>query len=204
MIQFFKINRIKMVRLCVCDDRGSALVACMLVLVVLSTLGVIAVQTSVTETKIAANEQFWEEDFNISEGGAAIEGGKIGFAGPLTGAQWYEISDPSLLNQLLLPPNNSSYDPGGDIDDGNFPDDFLSLPDTERTVTTRMWPHQNIRQDALDDQFDYAYLVTYLGTSEKMLKSYDAGKFAAYQFRINGVKQSAIELGGIKIGVKPM
>ncbi len=186
-----------------CDERGSALVACLLVLVVLTTLGILAVQTSVTETKIAANEQRWEEDFNLSEGGAEIEASHVGFA--RGGAfSWYEISDPDNLNQLLVPPDSDTYDPGDDIVTGSFPDDFLTLPSSDQTTDTRYWPRQNLRQDNTDDLFDYAYLVTYLGASEKGLKGYDAGTFAAYQFRINGAKIVAIELGGIKIGVKQM
>lgn len=186
------------------DEKGSALVACLLVLVVLTTLGVLAVQTSVTETKIATNEQRWVEDFNISEGGAGVEGASVGFAGA-AGFTWYEISNPDLLDQILVPPTSDTYDPGDDIiTGGSFPSDFNSLPTYDQKTSTTVWPHANLTQDNADNLFDYAYLVTYLGTSEKGLKGYDAATFAAYQFRINSAKQVVIELGGIKIGVKPL
>ena len=184
------------------NEKGSALVVCMLVLAVLTTLGVMAVRTSVTETRIAANEQRWEEDFNISEGGADIEASNVGYA--RSGAfEWYAISNPDLLNQILVPPDAADYDPGNDIASaGTFPDYFEGLSSDQQKTDSKFWPHQNLSRDTADNTYDYAYLVTYLGTSEKGLKGYDASTFAAYQFRINSVKQAAIELGGIKIGVK--
>ena len=185
------------------NQKGSALVVCLLVLMVLTTLGVWSMQTSVVETKIATNEQRWEEDFHISEGGAGIEAGNIGYARPGVNDH-YEISDPDVLDQRLVPPDAASYDPGNDITVGGaFPGDFLALPVDEQGFRSTHWPHQNLLQDLADNQHDYAYLVTYLGTSAKGIKGYDANQFAAYQFRINTDAQVEIEMGGIKIGVKP-
>lgn len=187
---------------CPFDEKGSALVACLLVLVVLTTLGILALQTSVTESKIATNEQRWVEDFNTSEGGAGIEGSKVGFSGTI-GFNWYEISNPDLINLILVPPTSADYDPGNDITvGGNFPDDFFSQPTYDQKTKTTVWPTGNLGQDNADNLYDYSYLVTYLGTSDKGLKGYDAATFAAYQFRINSAKKVVIELGGIKIGVK--
>lgn len=186
------------------DERGSALVVCLLVLMVLTTLGIWSMQTSVVETQIAANEQRWEEKFNLSEGAAGREAGNVGYARP--GANdFYEISDPNNLNQHLVPPDAAAYDPGNDITVGGaFPGTFDALPDDEKVTRSTHWPHQNLLQDVLDNRFDYAYLVTYLGTSEKGIKGYDANQFAAFQFRINTEAQVEIEMGGIKIGVKQM
>lgn len=185
------------------DQNGSALLACVAVLVVLTTLGILAIQTSITETKISANEQRWEQDFNIAEGGAGMEASHVGFA--REGAfEWYQIVDPDAYNQLIVPPDSASYDPGGDLEvTGNFPDDFLAtLPDG--ISKRRMWPRQNIRLDTADDDLDYAYLVTYLGTSEKGVKGSNAAGFSFYQFRFNSARQVGveIELGGVKIGPK--
>ncbi|KJS30659.1 MAG: hypothetical protein VR64_15770 [Desulfatitalea sp. BRH_c12] len=183
------------------DESGSALIVCLLVLVVLTTLGIMAAQTSVTEIKISGNEQQWIEDLNTSEGGAQINASKVGFA--RTGAyEWYEIANPEQFDQILVPPS-ADYDPGGDIKiSGTFPKAFNDLTRDEQVVDKRYWPHENLLQDATDDRFDYAYLVTYLGASDKALKGYNAGSVAAYKFRVNGVKQVAIELGGMKIGLK--
>ena len=188
----------------IANEKGSALVVCLLVLVTLTTLGIWSMQTSTVETKIATNEQRWEEDFNLSEGGAGVEAANVGYARPGV-SDWFEISDPDQLNQHLVPPTGATYDPGNDITvGGSFPNDFNALPADQRTTMPEFWPHQNLLQDPVDDRYDYAYLVTYLGTSAKGLKGYDAGQFAAYQFRINADTQVDIEMGGIKIGVKPM
>lgn len=184
------------------NEKGSALIICMMIIVVLSTIGIMAVQTSTVETRIAANEQRFEEDFNLSEGGAVVEAADVGHATP-TNNPWYEISDPDLLNQPLVPPSSADYDPGSDITvGGSFPGDFEALPFDQQTTDKRYWPHGNLIQDPADNVFDYAYLVTYLGASTKGIKGYDASKFAAYQFRINGATQIEVEFGGLKIGPK--
>ena len=185
------------------DERGSTMVVCLLIVVVLTTVGVLALQTSVTETKITANEQRWQEDFQISEGATIVEAGKVGFAGPGFW-QWYEIANPDLINKFLLPPNDTSYDPGDDITVGSsFPDDFEALPTAQQVADHRYWPHENILQDSADNEFDYAYLVTFLGASNSPgVKGYDAGSNTIYEFRINSRRTVDIELGGIKLGPK--
>jgi len=179
------------------NEKGSVLVVATLVLFVLSLLGMFALNTTDVEINIAANQQNWEKSFNVSEGGAKLEGTKVGFA--RTGVNdWYEISDPGEFNQFLIPPGTtpgSTYDPGSDMTE-TIPNNF----DATDADDYKLWPHQNIMNDPADDIYDYAYLVTYL-FPDVPPKGYDATNFAGYKFRINGEKKVVIELGGIKVGV---
>lgn len=180
------------------NEKGSILVIAMLVIFVLSLLGTFALNTTDVEIHIAANQQRWEEDFNVSEGSAKLEGSKVGYA--RTGNnEWYQISDPSLLNQFLVPPGTtpgSFFDPGSDMTE-NIPANF----DSTAADDYKLWPRQNIMDDAADDVYDYAYLVTYL-FPDLPPKGYDATSFSGYKFRITGEKKVVVELGGIKVGVK--
>ncbi len=180
---------------CFGNEKGLALISAILALLILTALGILAVSTSVIEIQIAGNQQQWEEDFNISEGGTEVEATHVGYArSGISGFSWYEISDPSVFNQNLLPPQ-AAYDPYTDITiAGNFPNDFDA-------GNPKSWPHHNLMQDATDNKHDYAYLVTYL-YPDSPPKGYDASTFSGYKFRINGEKQVEIELGGTKVGVK--
>ena len=62
------------------NEKGSVLVVATLVLFVLSLLGMFALNTTDVEINIAANQQNWEKSFNVSEGGAKLEGTKVGYA----------------------------------------------------------------------------------------------------------------------------
>lgn len=183
---------------CFNNEKGFALISAVLALLVVTLLGILAINTSVMEIKIAGNQQQWEESFNLGEGGAEVEATHVGYArSGVGGFDWYEISDPSILGQYLLP-HQASYDPYNDMTTtDNFPSDF----DASKAVNSNNWPHQNLMQDANDDKYDYAYLVTYL-YPDAPPKGYDASTFSGYKFRINGEKQVIIELGGIKVGVK--
>jgi len=180
------------------NEKGSILVIAMLVLCVLGLLGTFALNTTDFEINIAANQQNWEKDFNVSEGAANMEGTKVGYA--RTGVNdWYEISDPETFNQYLVPPGTtpgSSYDPGSDMTKA-IPASF----DDAAAADYTLWPHQNLLENTADDTFDYAYLVTYL-FPDVPPKGYDSSNFSGYKFRINGEKKISIELGGIKVGVK--
>jgi len=180
------------------DDKGSVLVVAVLVLFVVSLLGTFALNTTNHEIKIASNQQNWEKDFNVSEGGAKLEGTKIGYT--RTGVNdWYEISDPETFNQYLVPPGTtagSSYDPGSDMT-ATIPGTF----DGTSAGFYNQWPHENILQDIGDNLYDYSYLVTYL-FPDVPPKGYDSTTFSGYKFRINGEKTIIIEVGGIKVGVK--
>lgn len=178
------------------SQQGSILAIAMFCLLVLSVLGTFALNTADYEMNIAANQQRWEENFNLSEGGASKEGSGVGYAGVNNSNPWYEISDPETYNTPLFPSTLANYDPSGNDMPvaGTFPNDFnLAVPDT--------WPRQNLLSDITDDKYDYSYLVTYL-YPDVPPKGTDATKFSSYKFRINGKRQVVIELGGEKIGVK--
>ncbi len=182
--------------LLVTNQKGSMLVIAMFCLLILSILGAFALNTSDYEINIAGNQQQWEKNFNISESGATLEGSHVGYAGVNGLNTWYEISDPNIYNLALYPTTLADYDPSGsDIPvTGTFPDDF----DADADDT---WPRQNLMSDQTDDDFDYAYLVTYL-YPDAAPKGWNATKFSAYKFRINGQRQVIIEMGGQKVGVK--
>jgi hypothetical protein len=180
------------------NEKGSILVVATLVLFILSFLGIFALNTTDVEINIAANQHNWDKSFNVSEGGAKLEGTKVGFARPGVN-DWYEISDPGTLNQFLVPPGTtpgSSYDPGSDMTE-TIPGTF----DNAAADDYKLWPCQNIMDDITDNVYDYAYLVTYL-FPDTPPKGYDSTNFSGYKFRINGEKKVIIELGGIKVGVK--
>jgi hypothetical protein len=178
------------------NENGSILLIAMMLLFILSLLGTFALNTTEFEIKIAANQQNWEKDFNISEGSAKLEATKVGYA--RTGVnEWYEISDPDTFNQYLVPPD-ANFDPGSDMDPTkSIPATFDDAAADDYTL----WPRENMIQDPADNLYDYAYLVTYLFPSLPP-KGYDSSTFSGYKFRINGERKVIIELGGIKVGVK--
>lgn len=178
------------------SQNGSILAIAMFCLLLLSILGTFALNTADYEINIAGNQQQWEKNFNIAEGASAMEGSHIGYAGVNGLYPWYEIIDPQIHNLVLNPPTLSDYDPSGsDMPaSGTFPDDFdADKPDT--------WPRQNLLSNTNDDDYDYAYLVTYL-YPDAAPKGWNATKFSSYKFRINGQRQVIIEMGGQKVGVK--
>ena len=177
-------------------QKGSILAIAMFCLLILSILGTFALKTSDYEINIAGNQQKWEKNFNTSESGASLEGSRIGYAGVNGLNTWYEISDPKIYNLTLYPSTSTDYDPSGsDMPvTGTFPDDF-NANDNDT------WPRQNLMSDTSDDNFDYAYLVTYL-YPDAAPKGWNATKFSSYKFRINGQRQVIIEMGGQKVGVK--
>ncbi|MBT6338865.1 MAG: hypothetical protein HOJ48_06165 [Desulfobacula sp.] len=178
------------------SQKGSILVIAMFCLLILSILGIFALNTSDYEINIAGNQQLWGKNFNTSESGASLEGSRIGYAGVNGLNTWYEISDPNIYNRALYPSTSTDYDPSGsDMPvTGTFPDDFNSTDNDT-------WPRQNLMSDTSDDNFDYAYLVTYL-YPDAAPKGWNAIKFSSYKFRINGHRQVIIEMGGQKVGVK--
>ena len=141
------------------NEKGSILIVATLILFVLSFLGLFALNTTDVEINIASNQQIFEQNFNISEGGAKLEGTKVGYT--RTGVNdWYEISDPGLFDQFLVPPGTipgDPYDPGSDMTKP-IPANFDSIAADDY----KLWPHQNIMNDPADSVYDYAYLVTYL------------------------------------------
>ncbi len=190
-----KIRRNKIVT----GEDGFALVFALVMLVVITLLGVWALNTSTLEIMISGNRQVFEENFNVAEGGAMAECGKLGYAGTAS-FPWYMVNDPSVLNQRLAPGFGSgTYDPGGDLTPANTPATIAAIT----PGNSSNWPMENLLHNytAGDTQMDYSYLVTYLNPDTPP-KGYDAATFSSYKFRINGHKNTDVEVGGMKVGVK--
>lgn len=184
----------------VCSSQdGSVLAIAIFCLFVLSIFGTFALNTADFEMNIASNQQQREQNFNTSEGGVYREGFHVGFAGVSGNWTWFEISDPNTPNQFLLPTGTtpgSQYDPGSDMTQA-IPTTFTDTQAQQYEV----WPRENLMSDTTDDKYDYSYLVTYLSPGVTP-PGYNANKFSAYKFRLNGQRQVVIEIGGMKIGVK--
>lgn len=180
------------------NEEGFTLILSLMVLVLLSLMGMWALNTSDIEIGISGNEQRYQENFNIAEGGTYLEASAIGFASN----PYYAITDPSNFNLKLGPnPSDDDYDPGDDMDAtvlGNL--STLSAVDATKPEE---WPHQNLlrRTSASDNRADYSYLVTYM-YPDVPPKGYDADSFSAYKFKINGARNTEIEIGGVKVGPK--
>ncbi len=192
-------------------ESGFVLVLALVVLLLISLLGIWALQTSTSELQIAGGSQQVEKQFNTIEGAAYSEAGKVGFA-----QVFYQIADPYDFFQLIIPPT--------DTDDPNNPGDFDPGGDTATTrvaiaaqangysgamVPVATWPWQNMLTNydnapVNTDEFDYRYLTTYLHIDTAPI-GYDATLFGAYKFRIQTAaprRPITVELGGTKIGPK--
>ena len=174
-------------------ESGFVLVLSLVVLLMLSLFGAWALQTSTFELKVADGEQQIENQFNIVEGAAYAEAGKVGFFQK----DFYKITNPSLLNQLLIPITDADFDPGSDTSKT-----LAGILATDPTT----WPWDNLLRDytspSTANAFDYRYLVTYRYPSTPPI-GYDASMFSGYKFRIQGnAALVVVELGGNKVGVK--
>lgn len=181
------------------NEEGFTLILGLMVLVLLSLMGMWALNTSDIEIGISGNEQRYQENFNIAEGGIYLEASAIGFASN----PHYAITDTSNFNLKLGPDPSvtADYDPGNDMDltvRGNL--STLSAVDATKPEE---WPHQNLLRSTSpsDNRFDYSYLVTYM-YHDVPPKGYDADSFSAYKFKINGARNTEIEIGGVKVGPK--
>lgn len=176
------------------SEAGFVLVAAMVVLLALTMFGIWAIRTSTLELDIAGSTQRAEKQFNVAEGAVAVEAGNLGFATET----YYEVADPTQMNQPLVPQTEAEFDPGGDT---------AAAPAGVSPTDPATWPMQNLLQDDADDEFDYRYLVTYL-YPDAPPKGYDASSFSGYKFRVEGqgmegsMGSLVIEVGGIKVGVK--
>ena len=192
-------------------ESGFVLVLSLVVLLMLSLFGAWALQTSTFELKVAGGEQQVENQFNIVEGAAYAEAGKVGFFQK----DFYKITNPSLFNQPLIPMTDVLFNPGTDA---NVPlVANLPVPPTPPALIAYLgsfpdrWPCDNLLRDrnnpstanAIEyNAFDYRYLVTYRYPSSPPI-GYDASMFSGYKFRIQGnAALVVIELGGNKVGVK--
>lgn len=172
-------------------ESGFVLVLSIVVLLVLSLLGIWALNTSDFELKVAGSSQQVERQFNLAEGAAYSEAGKVGFFLQ----PFYLLPDPSLSNwgMLLIPTTEADFDPGNDT--------ATTVAGIDAVVPAT-WPWQNLVNDntASANAFDYRYLVTYLGFENAMGSS--AEYFSAYNFRVQGAAPLVVELGGTKLGPK--
>jgi hypothetical protein len=171
-------------------ESGFVLVLALVVLLVLTMFGIWALNTSDYELKVAGGSQQVERQFNLAEGGAYSEAGKVGFFLQ----PFYMLPDPSLSNWgMLLVPTDADFDPGNDTTT------TVAGVDAADPAT---WPWQNLVNDtaAAANGFDYRYLVTYLGFENVMGNSADY--FSGYNFQVQGAAPLVVELGGTKLGPK--
>lgn len=182
-------------------ESGFVLVLAMVILLLVTLLGIWGLRTSTSELDVAGVSQQVERQFNVSEGGAYSEAGKVGF-----GLQpFYLISNPSILNQILTPTTEATFDPGNDT--------ATTLAGiTAANVTT--WPWENLwplqlpivdeKNLPIHNELDYRYLTTYLYPDTAPM-GYDPTAFSGYKFRIQSgaaVVPVVVELGGTKVGVR--
>ena len=90
-------------------ESGFVLILAMVILLMVSLLGLWALQTSTSELQVAGGSQQVEQQFNITEGAAYTEAGKVGFS-----LSFYQISDPNDFFQLIIPSSDAEFDPGND------------------------------------------------------------------------------------------
>lgn len=192
-----------------CDtgESGFVLVLAMVILLLLTLIGIWGLRTSTSELDVAGGSQRAEIQFNVSEGGAYSEAGKVGFGfQPGLGAHpFYLISNPSIFNQVLTPTTDALFDPGNDTAT------LLANIDRQDVSTwpwENLWPllppladHKNL---PVHNELDYRYLTTYLYPDTAPM-GYDPSFFSGYKFRIQSgaaVVPVVVELGGTKVGVK--
>jgi hypothetical protein len=186
-------------------ESGFALVLSMVVLLVLTLLGIWALNTSTFELKVAGSLQQVERQFNIVEGAANTEAVNVGFVA----RPFYQIFDPTRTNQILTPDTQITFNPGSDNGaDGNvFP--YPGPPPAIKEADPATWPWENLLRDhsnpSPNNEFDYRYLTTYLYEEDRAFIGYSASDFSAYKHRIQGsavIVPSIVELGGVKMGPK--
>lgn len=175
----------------VANEKGFVLIFSMVMLIVITLLGVWALNTSTTEVLVASNEQEFEKSFQISEGGVFSEGGKVGYSKK----GWYSVSNPNNLNKILTPSTSTDFDPGQDLSSAN--------PNGVKAADPATWPLENLigNYSSGNKEMDYSYMVTYLKPDQPP-KGTDATKYTGYKFRLNGNQQVDVEAGGIKVGPK--
>ncbi|MDR3629096.1 MAG: pilus assembly PilX N-terminal domain-containing protein [Desulfocapsaceae bacterium] len=178
-------------------EDGFVLVFALVMLVVVTMLGLWSLNTSIHENWSAGNEQAYEQQFNIAEGGIHVEGAKIGSAL----VSWYALPDPDTPDQLLVPPLQTPlYDPHGSLSPADYPHSIADILPGDAA----RWPRGNLLGESAPEasEMEYAYLVTYLGADQKNTKGYGAESLTGYAFRINSHCETDIEVGARKIGIR--
>lgn len=186
-------------------ESGFVLILAMVMLLLISSIGIWALRTSDSELQVAGNAQQVETQFNVTEGGAYAESLKVGFFIQ----PFYQISNPNLPNQLLIP--LTDLDTGtGDFDPGaKTTATLVKLQEykddpTKGLAPVDTWPWENLQPDYANNDLDYRYLVTYLHSDTAPI-GYDANSFAGYKFKIMSSAAQlplTVEVGGTKIGPK--
>ena len=166
-------------------ELGFVLVTTLSILLIISLLGAWALNTSIFELKVAGGLLRFERQFNVAEGAVNTEAAKVGFFLP----PYSTFPDLSDFGKLWVPPT-------ADFDPGNDTDNTLAGIDATDPAT---WPWQNLVHDntASADEFDYRYLVTYLGFDFPPM-GYSADVFRAAKFQLQGAAPLVVELGGVK------
>jgi Tfp pilus assembly protein PilX len=172
------------------SEAGFALIMAMVALLVLTLLGIWALNTSTFELRVAGESQQVEKQFNVAEGGAYAEAVNVGF----TRKTWYGFANfnPGMKN----PTTDAQFDPGNDT---------TNLVGGIDSADPATWPWDNLRdattaagQDPAANALDYRCLVAYLGSTTPPL-GYDATLMSAHQLRIQGAAPLVVELGGMKL-----
>lgn len=179
-------------------ESGFVLVLSLVILLMLSLFGAWALRTSTSEIDVAGGMQQHERLFNVAEGAANAEGGRLGF----NLRDFYQLTDPTKFNLLLTPTTELEFDP-----QGNIATPFVTPNSIKEGIANfDTWPSDNLLESANggDDEFDYRYLVKYLHSDTPPM-GYDTNSFSGYKFRIQGNTGNIplfVELGGTKVGVK--
>lgn len=179
------------------SEAGFALIMAMVALLVLTLLGIWALNTSTFELRVAGESQQVEKQFNVAEGGAYAEAVNVGF----TRKTWYGFANfnPGMKN----PTTDALFDQGDDepTNDGSTTNDVDNIDAADPAT----WPWDNLRdattaagQAAAANALDYRCLVAYLGSTTPP-PGYDAGVLSAHQLRIQGAAPLVVELGGMKL-----
>ena len=182
-------------------EQGFILVFALVMLLVITLLGVTAMHTSTIEQYIAGNQQSFEQNLNVADGGTLVQAGALGYVK----RRWYKMSDPRKTDSFMIPslPGTtgiSDWDPCGGAAAKDLPPSVSKLT----AQNPDMWPRDNLTRNGStcnDTTTDYTYLVTYL-YPDKPPKGYDASKFSTYLFRFNAHRSVDVERGGNLVGVR--
>src|SRR6056297_3290733 len=87
------------------ESEGAALLTTMLVLLILTTIGISAINITSTELEIVRNDKLYKRDFYIADAGVNVESKKVDRG-------IYEVSSPNTHNQQLNS-NNATYSVNG-------------------------------------------------------------------------------------------
>ena len=181
-------------------ESGFVLVLAVIILLVLSLLGIWALRTSNFELDVSGSSQQVGIQQNLAEGASYNEAVSLGY----NIKAFYQISDPTVFNQVLWPVATTDFNPGSY---NNIKWTAFNAVTTQTDPT--QWPYDNLLRNytsnnTASNQVTYRYLTTYL-TSGPPPMGYSANNFSGYTFRIQGAPVTAplvVEVGGNKVGVK--